>query len=275
MKNRFFNFVMGAFLFLPLTGGIAEAKDAAPVSPSNQVASYSELSGIYYVLRHGESVPSSEKRVCSSFDAGVDPKNGLTEKGKGEVAESVKTWVKGNKKLLAKYLQQNKLVIVTSPFSRTKESADIFADTLQENLKGSLPTQYRAPGSLRNIIVVEYDLRERFFGKYEGQLKSGEIYEKVWAQDTVDPNQTKGDVESPNEVQMRASEVVAKLEKQSKQAGGKLFILVSHGDTLKILQTAFQKQSASEHCNKASVVPFKTAEIREFKLSNQPVQAQK
>ena len=45
-------------------------------------------------------------------------------------------------------------------------------------------------------------------------------------------------------------------------------MLVSHGDTLKISQTAFQKQSASEHCNKDSVAPFKTAEFRQFKLTS-------
>jgi len=157
-------------------------------------------------------------------------------------------------------------VVVTSPFSRTRETAEVFVDTIQEKLKSSLPKKYRN-GGLRNVIVVEDDLRERNFGKFEGQLNSGKVYDQVWAEDRVNPNNTKWGVESPNAVQARVSRVITELERQSQAAGGKLFVLVSHGDTLKISQTAFQKQSASEHCNKDSVAPFKTAEFREFKLA--------
>jgi broad specificity phosphatase PhoE len=242
---------------------------------SNLLEPYQQMTGVYFVLRHGESVPSLEKRVCGSMEAGVDPKNGLTDKGKQEVMTSVTTWIQGNKKLISRFLKQNKLVIVSSPFSRTKESAEILADVLQENFQKILPVKYRAPGSLRNIIVIEDNLKERDFGKFEGQLNSGEIYKKVWAADMVDPEHTKWGVESTTRVQERATRVVARLEEESKKAGGKLFILVSHGDTLKIMQTGFQKQSPGQHANPAQVAPFKTAEIREFKLAGSTTQAQK
>ncbi|KAB2838961.1 histidine phosphatase family protein [bacterium] len=108
-----------------------------------------------------------------------------------------------------------------------------------------------------------------------GPGNSGKIYQQVWEQDRKNPKHTKWGVESAADVQARASRVIADLERQSQAAGGKMFVLVAHGDTLKILQTAFQKQSPAEHCNKDSVVPIKTAEIREFTLAASPAQAAK
>lgn len=241
---------------------------------SNALLSIGELTGTYYALRHGESVPSSEKRVCATMESGTDPKNGLTPKGREEVIASTTEWIKANKKTIQGFLRQDKLVIVTSPFSRTKESAEIFAEVVQENFKSSLPKKYKKDG-LKSAIVVDDRLREREFGKFEGQTNSGKVYDQVWAVDRKNPNNTKWGVESPASVQARASQVIADLEKQSQASGGKLFILVAHGDTLKILQTAFQRQSPSEHANKDVVNPIKTAEIRQMVLSGAPTQAAK
>src|SRR5262249_53674470 len=171
-----------------------------------------------------------------TMESGTDPKNGLTPKGREEVAKSSAEWIKANKKTLSDYVKQDKLVVVTSPFSRTRETAEVFVDTIQEKLKSSLPKKYRN-GGLPNLIVGEDDLRERNFGKFEGQLNSGKVYDQVWAEDRVNPNNTKWGVESPNAVQARVSRVITELERQSQAAGGKLFVLVSHGDTLKISQT--------------------------------------
>ncbi len=242
---------------------------------SNEIVNLTELSGTYYGLRHGESVPSAEKRICATMESGTDPKNGLTPKGREEVVTSTNEWIKANKKKISGYIQQDKFVIVTSPFSRTKETAQIFAEVLTEKFKGSIPKQYKK-GGLSNVIVVDDRLRERNFGKFEGQAgNSSKIYEEVWALDAKNPSQTKSGVESTTSVQERASQVIADLEKQSQAAGGKMYVLVAHGDTLKILQTAFQKQSPSEHQNKDSVAPFKTAEIRQFTLAAGPTQAKK
>ena len=38
----------------------------------------------YFGMRHGESVPSSQQRICSSMAAGIDPRNGQTERGRQE-----------------------------------------------------------------------------------------------------------------------------------------------------------------------------------------------
>lgn len=271
MKTRF-GILLLVFGFLASSPVLA--KSSQPAVDPNALAALSELSGVYYGLRHGESVPSSEKRVCATMESGTDPKNGLTPKGREEVITSTTEWIKANKKKISGYIQKDKIVVVTSPYSRTKESAEIFVDVLEENFKGKLPKKYRKSG-LDGIIVVENDLREREFGKFEGKGNSGKVYEQVWAQDRKNPKHTKWGVESTTDVQARASRVIADLESQSQVAGGKMFILVAHGDTLKILQTAFQKQSPAEHCNKESVEPIKTAEFREFTLAGAPAQAAK
>lgn len=268
--------VLGFCLLASLATG-AQAKSKKSTSAGAQVNvnalnNLLELSSVFFGFRHGESVPSSEKRVCATMESGTDPKNGLTEKGRGEVLASTLAWIKVNKDAIKEYLVLDKIVVVTSPFSRTQESAQIFVETLEKNFKGSIPKKYKKTG-LKSIIVVENDIREREFGKFEGELNSGKIYDQVWAEDTKNPNHTKWGVESAAAVQARASQVVYNLEKDSQASGGKLYILVAHGDTLKILQTAFQKQSPSEHCNKDSVVPIKTAEIRQFQLSKSPAQA--
>lgn len=219
----------------------------------NYLADRTSLKNVYFFMRHGESVPSAEKRVCSSMKEGTDPKNGLTEKGKAEVEKNITAWLKNNESYVRPFAQKGQLFIVTSPFSRTTETAEIISSAIQ---KAFYLTQAPVPR-------VEDDLRERFFGKYEGHLKSAEIYKKVWEKDALNANNKDNGVESPNEVQTRVSQLVANLEDYSKSG---LYFLVGHGDPLKILQTAFQKDRASVHALPDSVMPIKTAEIRELKL---------
>jgi len=258
---------MMLILSVPSLSFAANNAASAPTS-SNKLAPVQSLSGIYYGMRHGESVPSKEKRVCSQMASGVDPANGLTDKGKEEVAASATAWTKANHKVIANYLKKDKLVIVSSPFSRAQETAQILASVIQKNFKKDLPRKYQGPDGIQKLVRVQDALRERDFGKFEGQGNSGEIYDKVWALDRKDPTISKWDVESAADVQERDSKFILALEEESKHAGGKLYILASHGDTLKIMQTAFQKMSASEHANKDKVAPFKTAEVREFTLPN-------
>ena len=274
IKTRFRRIVTLLFpitvLALGLHSGVVFAKSkhtAAKVNNPNQLAGSQGLNNIYIAVRHGESVPSAEHRVCGTMEAGTDPANGLTAKGREEVKQSTLNWIKENKKVLIPYLEKNNLVIITSPFSRTRETADIVADTIQGKLKKYFPKSMQQPGALKANIIVENNLRERFFGKFEGQGNSDDVYKQVWAEDAKNPNNTKEQVESPNAVQSRTTGVVANLEKTSSAtSGGKVYLLVSHGDSLKILQTGFQKQSASAHCNPNFVPKFKTAEFRQFTL---------
>lgn len=265
MKLKRFALYTAVLACLP-TAALAAKK--APPANSNELLNLTSLNNDYVVFRHGESVPSSEGRVCATLKTGVDPANSLTAKGREEVITSTKEWIEKNKNKLTVVIQRDELVIVTSPYSRTKETAEIFADIMTETFKAKLPKKYRKTG-LRQVIVVENDLREREFGKFEGKTGSKEIYAQVWEEDAKNPNHTKWGVESTSAVQERSSAVIKNLDASS---SGKLYVLVAHGDTLKILQTAFQKQSPSEHQNKDAVVPIKTAEFRYMKLAAAPAQ---
>jgi broad specificity phosphatase PhoE len=212
------------------------------------------LSSLYFGFRHGESIPSKEARVCASMQAGVDIKNSLTDVGRVEVHRNATAWIAGQKQLLEKYIQEDRLVIVSSPFSRTRETASIIAEALEKEF------------SKKVDVVIDDDLREREFGDFEGQLNSHDIYQKVWDRDRMEPTHTHWNVESARSVQARASGVIARLERVSKSSQGKLYILVAHGDTLSLLETAFRKLDASMHRTKEIIKPFQTAEVREFRL---------
>jgi broad specificity phosphatase PhoE len=257
----------GCFSVLLLAGCLAAVQPIAgrsetspPEHGPNRLSTYTTLSAQYFALRHGESVPSAEARICSSLEAGVDPANGLTARGRAEVADRAREWFARHRAGIATAAIEGRLVIVTSPFSRTRESAQVFAEVLDEML------QLEDAPSLVSSIAVEPDLRERSFGDLEGQRPSGPLYRQVWAVDATDSSHERWGVESAEAVQARTTAVIDRLERRSRDGGGALYVLVAHGDTLKILQTGFVRASASSHVDPAVVRPFETAEIRLLEL---------
>jgi broad specificity phosphatase PhoE len=150
----------------------------------------------------------------------------LTEKGEKQVRDSVST-AKGDD-----------TIIISSPFSRCKRTAEIAAEVLGVN----------------TAIIFDDRLRERWFGNWE--RKGNDNYEKVWEIDKVDPNHKIELVESAQDVQDRTASVVADCEKKYK---GKKVLLVSHGDALQILQTWFRNVSPGKH---RELTHLETAEIR-------------
>ena len=137
-------------------------------------------------------------------------------------------------------------LIVTSDFARARESARI--------AQGLLGTQ--------DDSVVTPKLRERFFGKWDGQHHDN--YNSVWAEDAKDGAHTHNAVESTQEVLARTTSLVLDLE-----AGytGRNVLLVSHGDTLQILQTAFERVPPANH---RLLPPLRTGEIRRLQLKTAP-----
>ena len=257
----------------------ATAKDRRT---SNQLAGVGALIGTYFGMRHGESIPSSQQRVCSSMAAGIDPRNGLTERGREEVKRNSEAWLQANQAAITSALRSGQLLIFSSPFSRSRESAELLAATIEtwwqtspgnrfsgSSVSGNRVTSSRVASSTpvrRPPIRIEPDLRERDFGSFEGQSPSGPIYRRVWDQDILDPHGQPWGVESAAAVQRRATALIQRLERQSQGHPERIVVLVSHGDTLKILQTGFQQQTPSAHQDPARVEPFRTAEIRGFQL---------
>ncbi len=207
----------------------------------------------YFGMRHGESVPSSQQRICSAMAAGIDPRNGLTERGRQEAQASSDAWIADHGDTIRAAWQQGGLWIVSSPFSRSRETAEILVARLQHWNRQQAPVL---------AIRIEADLRERDFGRLEGQSPSGPLYRRIWDQDAANPEGTPWGVESAAAVQRRGAALIARLEREAAADPSRITVLVSHGDTLKILQTSAQGQSAAAHQDASRVKPFQTGEIR-------------
>ena len=185
-------------------------------------------------MRHGHS-QANQQRIIVSDPANGLLQYGLSERGCNQVAESVQ----GENRL------DRETLIISSDFKRAEESAGIAHRLLSCN------QQYR----------TDQRLRERYFGDLEMQVDSR--YAEVWRADAKNADSSPFGAESTNQVVDRVSALVVDLECSM---SGKTFLLVSHGDALQILQTAFLKQESSRH---RQVEHFNTANIRELQLLNQ------
>lgn len=184
-------------------------------------------------MRHGESIANQEDLIVSAPEKGIDD-YGLTNTGRLQVEQSV----------YAKTLLSGDTTIISSDFKRARESAEIAHSLL----------------SCKDDVRLSENLRERFFGDFE--ISSNINYQTVWDNDAVNSGHSIDDVESADAVMERTSSLVVSLEKD---ISGKVFLLVSHGDALQILQAAFLKAEASTH---RSLPHLQTAEIRELILAS-------
>lgn len=194
-----------------------------------------ELHNSYYALRHGRSLANEAEQIVSHPDDGV-PSYGLTDEGRQQVA-------RGLNAARAIYGLDTSTVIVSSDFARARETAEIVA-----NLLGV------------SEIIITAQLRERFFGGWDKQ--HNRHYHDVWRDDLADPEHKRHGVEGTREVAVRAMSLIRELE--ARYVGRKI-VLVSHGDTLQILQTAFERVASSQH---RSVAHLETGQLRQLQLKD-------
>ncbi|MEO8286110.1 MAG: histidine phosphatase family protein [Chloroflexota bacterium] len=192
-----------------------------------------DLNNTYYVLRHGKSLANDEELIVSHPADGV-PQYGLTKEGRRQVASAISEAIRHDR------LDQRTL-IVTSDFSRARESAEIARELLGTD-----------------DIVLTPKLRERYFGTWEKQHHSN--YDRVWSDDALNGAHKHNGVESTREVLARTTSLIADLEKEY---AGRIILLVSHGDVLQILQTAFEQVDSGSH---RLLPPLQTGEIRKLEL---------
>ena len=197
----------------------------------NHLANLQQLSNRYFVMRHGHSLANLQGIIVSQPKNGVGD-YGLSEEGVLQVEKSEWSKVELNRKSL----------IVSSDFKRARETAEIM---------------HRLLGCDASI-VFDKRLRERNFGELE--LSADNAYASVWCEDEIDPDNNLGGVESPNQVMQRVSALVSEYENKS---SARTLLLISHGDALQILQTAFLQQNASKHRQQ---LHLNTAKIRELVL---------
>ncbi|KAI1291517.1 hypothetical protein EDD11_008903 [Mortierella claussenii] len=189
------------------------------------------------LFRHGHSLANQESRIVSSLENGTrttggpeDTGFGLSQQGKQEVVE---------------------IRILTSPFQRTRQTAGIIDQVLRDT----------SISSKDKIVVMGQEqepeqitgLRERFFGEFEMQTPSDDLYAKVWKEDAHNPFHELFGVESVAQVTKRMTEVIRDQETKERgqrkppQLAETWIVVVSHGDSLQILQAAMRGWSGDRH----------------------------
>jgi broad specificity phosphatase PhoE len=109
---------------------------------SNNLFQYQKLVCEFYVMRHGLSLPNLRDQIVSDLENGIKAENGLSEEGHKQVSLGII-------KAQAEYGFGKDIIIVSSPFSRARESAELSS--------GFLGT--KEP-------VIDDCLRERYFGSF-------------------------------------------------------------------------------------------------------------
>ena len=215
----------------------------------------------YFALRHGESEANVAHKIISDPSVGID-QYGLTEHGKDMV---VKSAAKFKAILKDRGINLSEVAVLASDFKRAAETALIFCQELGIDegygygkvFSNSADLWRREKTPIKVWKDVHELLRERRFGRLEAGPDSR--YNDVWKVDVTNPKATPFDSESCDSVRKRTVKAVQMLEELPKSL--KLVVLVSHGDALQILQTAFEGISAGEH---RSLRPLDRAELREL-----------
>jgi glucosyl-3-phosphoglycerate phosphatase len=197
----------------------------------NHLEREKKLKNRYFAMRHGQSKANYRNIIVSSIENDRRGSYGLSDLGRKQALISARD----------SGLPVG-TVIYSSDFSRAEQTAKIVREQLE------------APA-----VHVAEALRERYFGDWEGSSTGN--YELVWAADKLDADHGDNNVEPASAVLGRATALIIKLEAVYSDND---ILLVSHGDTLQILQAAFRKMGPAEH---RSIPHLKTAEIRLLHLS--------
>lgn len=195
-----------------------------------------KLRNRYFGARHGRSRANEQGIVLSDLYDGQLEDFSLSEEGERQVRASAEA-------MKASGMLDENTVIISSPFSRCRRTAEIIREVLGASAQ----------------IIFDERLRERWFGNWE--RKDTGSYDKVWVDDRTNPDHTIEGVENATGVQRRTASLIEELERRYE---GKKIVLVSHGDALQIMQTGFAKACPSTHRN---LRHLETAEIRELDLA--------
>ena len=187
----------------------------------------------YYALRHGWSKANEAGVIVSRIDSGARLEYGLHATGREQASAAGEAF--------RDIVGERPVAILSSDFSRTYETAKTVAAAVNAD------------------VEAEPALRERDFGDFE--LGPNTAYDQVWARDAVDATHTDNQVEAAAAVLARAAGAVRRVEESARE--GHVVLLVSHGDCLQILQTAFAGVDVSAH---RSLPHLETCELRRLAL---------
>ena len=158
----------------------------------------------YYLMRHAEAMSNVKKIV----ETHKDPDNHLTEKGKEQIIFAKENFEKENFKV------DDFDIIISSPFPRTKETAEIFVG--EKN---------------KNKIILDENFQEIDLGSYTG-LPPEEMFKKYGKIDYLKLNTRIGDGETHQECMDRCMKALSDLEKKYKN---KKILIVTHGAPFRMI----------------------------------------
>ena len=213
----------------------------------NHLSGVNRLANRYHAMRHGQSKANVAGIIVSRIETDRRGDWGLSDLGREQVLEAAR----------ACGLPVD-TVICSSDFSRARQTAEIVRARL-----GAPP------------VLVGAALRERCFGDLEGTATDN--YARVWATDEASAGDTAGDgvdagggdadgrdagggVEPAAAVLDRVTALVTDLERRYADRD---ILLVSHGDTLQILQAGFLRMNPAAH---RRLPHLGIAEIRALRL---------
>ena len=197
----------------------------------NCLLEFDHLHNRYFAMRHGHSLANQRAIIVSQPENGLEG-FGLSDRGRVQVRESLQHFS----------VSPANIIIVSSDFCRARESAEIAAQSL---------------GTVE-AINLDPRLRERNFGELELTADSG--YADVWEADADNPDHQVMGVESVNQVMQRVTSLIVEYEDCRSNTS---ILLVSHGDALQILETAFARMDGSAH---RQLEHLHTAQIRELQF---------
>jgi len=213
----------------------------------NHLSGVNRLANRYHAMRHGQSKANVAGIIVSRIETDRRGDWGLSDLGREQVLEAAR----------ACGLPVD-TVICSSDFSRARQTGEIVRARL-----GAPP------------VLVGAALRERCFGDLEGTATDN--YARVWATDEASAGDTAGDggdagggdadgrdagggVEPAAAVLDRVTALVTDLERRYADRD---ILLVSHGDTLQILQAGFLRMNPAAH---RRLPHLGIAEIRALRL---------
>jgi broad specificity phosphatase PhoE len=199
-------------------------------SSANHLSGVDRLANTFSIMRHGQSRANVAGIIVSRIENDRGGDYGLSELGRTQALEAAQACD-----------LSSSTVIFSSDFSRARQTAEIVRAYLG------------APE-----VNLSKALRERSFGDWEGSATDN--YARVWAADETDSDQVGSGVEPVAAVVDRSTALIVDLERRY---SGRHILLVSHGDTLQILQAAFLRLSPTSH---RRLPALRTAEIRRLRL---------
>jgi len=186
----------------------------------------------YFVMRHGEAENNVENIVSSDVHASY----GITDRGRAQIEAHIPE------------LKKSRITrIISSPFRRTKETAQIIASALGRSVEedsrlGELDFGTFSGKSYDSFLVFE----DQHMLKYSDPIQNGESY---------------------LDAKKRFGSVLYELEQKYKN---ETILIVSHGIASEVLEAVVQGADANESKRIMDTIDIKVADLREFNFIQLP-----